>query len=60
MCVYYDSIKRELKGKPIHETWLFNMNGLSESYKEDQCRIVGTMKDEKVKLRGLHVSYTMG
>jgi hypothetical protein len=30
------------------------------SVKEDQYMIVGTMKDEKLKLRGLHVSYTLG
>ena len=29
---------------------LFIINGESESYKEDQYRIVGTMKDEKVKI----------
>jgi hypothetical protein len=39
---------------------LFIINGKSERYKEDQYRIVGTVKDEKIKVRGLHVSYTLG
>jgi hypothetical protein len=38
---------------------LFIINGENESYKEDQYRIVGVMKDENLKLRGLHVSHTL-
>jgi hypothetical protein len=39
---------------------LFIMNGEGENYKEDQYRIVGAMKDEKLKVRGLHTSDTLG
>jgi hypothetical protein len=31
---------------------LYIINGESENYEEDQCRIVGTMKDENLKLKG--------
>jgi hypothetical protein len=38
---------------------VFIINGKSESYKEDQYRIVGTMKDEKVKIQGsTRLAYT--
>jgi hypothetical protein len=38
------------------------MDKENERYKEDQDMIVGssTMKDEKLNLRGLPVSYTLG
>ncbi len=32
----------------------------SESYKEHQFMIVDVMKDNKLKLRGLHASHTLG
>jgi hypothetical protein len=38
---------------------MFFINRESESYKKDQYMIVGVMKDKKLKVRGLHVSYTM-
>jgi hypothetical protein len=45
----------------IQRTLIFIIiNRESESYKEDQYMIVGVMKDKKPKVRGLHVSYTLG
>jgi hypothetical protein len=39
---------------------LIIINREIEIYKEDQYVIVGMMKDQKLKLRGLHVSHTLG
>jgi hypothetical protein len=48
-----------------NRNFLFIINGESESYKETQYRIVGTMKDERLKLKcstrltytGTHIVY---
>ena len=38
---------------------LFIVNGESESCKEDQCRIVGVMKDGKIKVKdSTRLTYT--
>ena len=41
-------------------SFIFIMNRESESYRGDLYKSVGVMKDLKLKLRNLHVSYTLG
>ncbi len=46
-----DLSEEELIVDKIVLNCLFIINGENESYKEDQYRIVGVMKDEEVKLK---------
>jgi hypothetical protein len=39
---------------------MLQQNGEGENYKEDQYRIVGVTKDEKLRVRGLHSLDTLG
>jgi hypothetical protein len=52
--------KDEVNRREVYEDFLFIIDRENERYRENLHMSVGVMKDQKIKLRDLHVSHTLG